>query len=57
MTCFIDAFWLINYNCYAFNAGTPDKIANDCTFYAKGGAWVMVFNCFITGILEIIDDV
>ena len=44
MTCFIDAFWLTKYNFKAFNAGTPDKIANDCTFYAKGGPWVMVFN-------------
>lgn len=44
MTRLFDAFWLTNHSFYAFNAGTSDKIANDCTFYAEEGPWVIVFN-------------
>lgn len=44
MTCLSDAFLVDKLLFLRINAGTPDKIANDCTFYAEGGAWVIVFN-------------
>lgn len=44
MTCLIDAFGLMNYNFFASNAATSNKIANDCTFYAEEGAQVMIFD-------------